>query len=45
MGFAAARMFLKDKGQKTLKEDFVPRNRSKVQISRSSVLTVWLLNN
>ena len=40
MVFGTARMILKDKGQKALKEDFAPRNRSKVQISRSSVLIV-----
>lgn len=30
MAFAAARMILKDKRRKTSKEDFTPRNRSKV---------------
>jgi len=31
MAFAAARMILKDKRRKTSKEDFAPRNRSKVK--------------
>lgn len=32
MAFAAARMILKDKRRKTSKEDFAPRNKSKVTI-------------
>jgi len=31
MAFAAARMILKDKRRKASKEDFAPRNRSKVK--------------
>ncbi|KAG7188637.1 hypothetical protein KM043_008263 [Ampulex compressa] len=31
MAFAAARMILKDKRRKASKEDFAPRNRSKVE--------------
>ncbi|EFA08947.1 hypothetical protein TcasGA2_TC006654 [Tribolium castaneum] len=34
MAFAAARMILKDKRRKTSKEDFAPRNKSKLS-SRS----------
>lgn len=34
MAFAAARMILKDKRRKASKEDFAPRNRSKVKIAR-----------
>jgi len=33
MAFAAARMILKDKRRKASKEDFAPRNRSKVKIA------------
>lgn len=34
MAFAAARMILKDKRRKASKEDFAPRNRSKVKIAQ-----------
>jgi len=40
MAFAAARMILKDKRRKTSKEDFGPRNRSKVKTYKSSMLTL-----
>jgi len=45
MVFALAHMILKDKRWKSLKEDFVLRNRSKIKISRSSMLTLQLLKN
>lgn len=37
MAFAAARMILKDKRRKPSKEDFAPRNRSKVKIAHDYV--------
>jgi len=40
MAFAAARMILKDKRRKTSKEDFAPRNRSKVNNSITWMLTL-----
>jgi hypothetical protein len=45
MAFAAARMILKDKRRKTSKEDFVPRNRSKVKIYMFSVPFFYFCNN
>lgn len=38
MAFAAARMILKDKRRKTSKEDFTPRNRSKVIFKNITLL-------